>query len=160
MLGQMEVIKKGFDTLQAFQFQIKAAGFTERSFREDIRQRQSVQQMITTDLAPKVNVKGEEIEVFYNENIEQISRGQMVPSFENVAFALKPGEISGVVEIQFGFHIIRLEEVRESQTVSVTEATGAISAYLKQNKLQETVENLVEDLRASAEIVNALAPQE
>jgi len=39
-------------------------------------------------------------------------RGELVPEFEAVAFRLKPGEVSDVVETQFGFHLIQLIERR------------------------------------------------
>ena len=40
------------------------------------------------------------------------SRGEMVGEFESAAFALKPGEVSPIIETQFGFHIIQLIERR------------------------------------------------
>jgi peptidyl-prolyl cis-trans isomerase SurA len=39
-------------------------------------------------------------------------QGQMVREFDQVVFAMRPGQTSGIVETEFGFHVIRLEKVR------------------------------------------------
>ncbi len=83
--------------------------------------------------------------------------GQMVPPFEQAAFALQPGELSGVVRTQFGYHIIKAEERRAGAEVSVEEATPQIRNYLGQQKLRQSVSGHVAKLREAAEI-EILAP--
>jgi len=79
-------------------------------------------------------------------------RGQMVPPFEQAAFGLKPGEVSGVVETPFGFHIIKVSERIPARKLAFAEVKERLKQDLVQQKRQQAQQSFVNSLRAKAKI--------
>lgn len=71
------------------------------------------------------------------------TRDKMVPEFANAAFSLKKGEVSGPVKSPFGYHLIKVEDVRKKAVPSFAESKEAIRAALQDKKLNDYIGGLV-----------------
>ena len=73
-----------------------------------------------------------------------VEKGAFVPSVEDAIAKLKQGEISGLVESEFGYHIITVTSVVPAATKSLDEVKGEITAELKRAKMSKKFSELAE----------------
>jgi peptidyl-prolyl cis-trans isomerase C len=81
------------------------------------------------------------------------SKGDMTPVFEEAAFKLTVGQISDIVETEYGFHIIRVTDRREPGVIPFDEVKDSIIRSLTANKQTELTREYIESLKAKADIV-------
>jgi peptidyl-prolyl cis-trans isomerase C len=85
-------------------------------------------------------------------DLGDIYRGRAVPSFEDAAFNLDTGEISDVVETDFGYHIIYVTGKQEARAITFEEAKESIKRDLKKEHISPELRNYSEQLRKNADI--------
>ena len=74
---------------------------------------------------PGSSAKGGDLDFF--------ARGAMVKPFEDAAFSMKKGDISDIVETEFGYHIIRLTDIKSSAKSSFQEVKASLEQDLKRD---------------------------
>ncbi len=80
------------------------------------------------------------------------SEKDMVSSFSKAAFSLKPGEVSDVVETQFGYHIIKVTDRRPAGKVPFDQAREQIKAALLQQERGLVFQKWFNDARTKAKV--------
>jgi foldase protein PrsA len=82
--------------------------------------------------------------------------GDMTPEFEKAAFALKVGEISNPVKTEYGYHIIKVVEIKEAQAANFEQSKAAINDTLMEKKINEEYSDWIQQLYEQYNVQNYL----
>jgi len=77
-------------------------------------------------------------------DLGSFERGKMTPAFEKSAFSLKPGEMSDVVETEFGYHIIKTTEKNDAGITPFKDVKGFLVEGLKKQKTSQIIQEKIE----------------
>lgn len=81
-------------------------------------------------------------------DLGSFSKGQMVPEFEEAVFSMNKGELRGPVKTQFGYHLIKLEDLQEGGESEYEEVKEQIEKTLMYQKQNEIYTNKINDLKS------------
>ncbi len=86
-------------------------------------------------------------------DLDFFGRDQMVKEFSDSAFGMKKDEISKEpVRSQFGYHIIKVTDRRDAETIPFEKAKPQVMAFLQRQKKQQAVQDFVKALRTKADV--------
>jgi peptidyl-prolyl cis-trans isomerase C len=146
---------KKSEQVKASHILIKVDSQAERSVKDEKKAKlQKIQERLKAGedfavLAKEIsecpsNIKGGDLGYF--------GRGQMVKPFEDVAFELKKGEVSDIVETRFGYHLIKVVDRKPASVMGYEDVKDKIGQYLKQEKTRKELKGYIEELRKKAVI--------
>lgn len=78
----------------------------------------------------------------------ELARGDLPPSFADLIFSLKPGEVSPVVPAEYGFHLFQVTEREPAEVVPLAGARGEILGRLRQQRADQLLRSLVQEARS------------
>ena len=126
----------------------EAAKAAKRARLEDLRK----QALDGADFAELAQANSDCPSASSGGDLGSFGRGQMVPEFEDAAFAQPVGSVGEIVETQFGYHLIKVTEHQEAKDGDFNEAKVRIRDILYSQKQQDAVREYVEGLRTAADV--------
>ncbi|MEW6040859.1 MAG: peptidylprolyl isomerase [Elusimicrobiota bacterium] len=166
--GITEEEKKDMETLakiarKSFGELIRARHILIRSSKDDAMKDQIEAKKRLGEIQQKINA-GEDFEELaqkYSQDpgsrerggdLGYFSRGDMVPEFENAAFALNVGQISDIIRTEYGYHLIKIEEKKAAQKITFELLKNDLKDYIRQKKAEKKYSLWLKTLRGKASI--------
>jgi peptidyl-prolyl cis-trans isomerase SurA len=125
---------------------------SEANRKSKLQQAKKVLTMIRKgkDFAELAMEYSEDVSASDGGDVGYVVRGKMVREFEEAVFGLKPGQISGIVETEYGYHIIKVEEVISGNTLTLKDAKERVTNVLTMKKQKQVYEDWMGELKKSA----------
>ena len=79
-------------------------------------------------------------------DLDFFGRGRMVKEFDEAAFSMKPGQVSGLVKTEYGYHIIKVTDHKDANTRQLAEVKGTLEDQIKTEKAQKEASRLKDDV--------------
>ena len=81
--------------------------------------------------------------VVYGGYTEDVSRQDLAPEIADVLFALAPGEVSGVLEADYGYHVFHVRDRRPEEVLPFAAASATVAALLERQHVDQTIGDML-----------------
>ena len=87
-----------------------------------------------------------------NGDLGYLLKGELIPELDEIAFGMKPGEISDVIKTPYGYHILMVTECIPARQLEFEEVREFLSQYHQNLLMELNVEKYLNELRQKADI--------